>query len=110
MDKDTLKLKSVIVSNKDSLMQQLKIPEVAWRAGLKGNVIINFDLDSSGIANNIRILSGIGGGTEQAVISTIAKFKFDISQDYLPINSKSISILLIAYFEFKPPLVKINVY
>ena len=98
MDYDTLKLKRVNVSDEDSLLRLIKIPEIAFRAGIGGIVIIEFRLDSSGTANNIRILSGIGAGVDESVADVIKKFKFNIRQNYQNINTENISILLIAYF------------
>ncbi len=103
LKKDTLKLENINLSYKDSLIKKIRIPNIAYRAGVKGNVIIEFNLDSAGLAKNIRILSGIGAEVENSVVKAISKYKFNFWRNTIKENS---SILLIAYFEFNPPFKK----
>jgi TonB family protein len=65
-----------LIISEDSLISLIKYPEIAKRAGVKGIVIAEFNVDSLGEVNSIEIISGLGAGCDENVISTLDELKF----------------------------------
>lgn len=67
-----------VVGGIDSLLAKFKYPELAIRAGVEGNVIIEFIVDSNGIVNNndLFLIKGIGAGCDEVILDAILKQKF----------------------------------
>ena len=71
LNTDTLQLKALYFPRKDSLINLIKMPEIAKRAGISGYIAIEFALDSSGIASNFRVIAGLGAGIEESIIEAM---------------------------------------
>ena len=100
LDMDSLYIRKADLLNKDSFHKLLKIPIVAIRSGVEGQIMIRFNVDSSGTAYNIKALAGIGAGVEDAFIDAIKKFNFNIYENNQLISTQNIIMLLVAYTKF----------
>lgn len=68
----------------DSLCSTMKYPEIAYRAGVEGRVLVEFTVNKDGdvvnekvhLPNAIYILRGIGAGCDELVQTTILNTKF----------------------------------
>ncbi|MCP4972010.1 MAG: energy transducer TonB [Arcobacter sp.] len=63
------------ISN-DSLLSKIKYPEIAEYAGVRGIVIVEFLVDSFGDTKNIEVVSSIGAGCDEEVLSVFKNIKF----------------------------------
>ena len=66
-----------------TLWREVKYPESARRAGIEGQVIVQFAVDVEGYARDARIREGIGGGCDEEAIRVItehARFRPAISE------------------------------
>ena len=93
LNKDTLRIKPISFNNIYDFRSRIKFSAFAWRANVSGNVVIEFEIDSSGRGNNVRVLSEIGG-VGQSLAEAIYQFKFDYIQN---IYTNGYPLLLIAY-------------
>ena len=93
LNKDTLRIRQINFNNIYDFRKRIKFSDFSWRANVSGNVVIEFEIDSSGKGNNVRVLSEIGG-VGQSLAEAIYRFKFDYWQN---IYSEGYPLLLIAY-------------
>ena len=76
------------ISN-DSLLSIIKYPKIAEYAGVKGIVIVEFLVDNLGNTKNIEVVSGIGAGCDEEVLSVFENIKFiPAYKNKEPIKSK----------------------
>ena len=106
LSKDTIRLKQIDFNNGYELKNRIKFSKLVSRANLSGNVVIEFEIDSSGRGYNVRELSDIGGGASKSIAEAIYQFKFDYMQN---IYSEGYPILLIAYIKLSTPVKQFNV-
>jgi TonB family protein len=59
-----------------SIFKNMYIPFIAKRLKLKGEIIVEANVDKYGITKNTKIISGIGYGCDDAVESALMKTKF----------------------------------
>ncbi len=85
-----------IIGGIDSLINKIKYPEIARRSGIKGIVIVEFIIDSSGNATEIKIISGLDAGCDEIFIEAL------ITQKYIPAkkNSKPVNQLMRSAVKF----------
>jgi protein TonB len=53
------------------IQKNLKYPEKAKAEGIEGRVFVSFIIEKDGSISNVKILRGIGGGCEEAVVEMI---------------------------------------
>lgn len=53
------------------IVKNLKYPEAAKEKGIEGRVFVSFIIEKDGSISNVKILRGIGGGCEEAVVEMI---------------------------------------
>lgn len=53
------------------IVKNLKYPEAAKEKGIEGRVFVNFIIEKDGSISNVKILRGIGGGCDEAVVEMI---------------------------------------
>lgn len=105
LSKDTLKIEPINFNNGYEFKNRIKFSNFAWRANLNGIVLIEFEIDSTGRGNNVRVLSEIGG-VGQSFAEAINQFKFDYWQN---IYSEGYPLLLIAYINLISPAPKLPI-
>jgi TonB family protein len=65
-----------MIGGQASFYNALRYPEMARRAGIEGRVIVQYVVDEDGTVLNPRIIRGIGGGTDEAVIEALQQIRF----------------------------------
>ena len=71
-----------LIGSRRRLLREVKYPESARRAGIEGQVVVQFTVDEEGNARDAVILEGVGGGCDEEAIRVItehARFKPGIS-------------------------------
>ena len=53
------------------LMKNIKYPDIAVKAGIKGRVILNFIVEKDGSLSDINVLKGIGGGCDEEAVRVL---------------------------------------
>lgn len=53
------------------IVKNLKYPEKAKAEGIEGRVFVSFIIEKDGSISNVKILRGIGGGCDEAVVEMI---------------------------------------
>ncbi len=53
------------------IQKNLKYPELAKEKGIEGRVFVSFIIEKDGSISNVKILRGIGGGCDEAVVEMI---------------------------------------
>jgi protein TonB len=48
-------------------------PDIAWKAGIDGKVLLSFVIEKDGSVSNIRIEKGIGGGCDEEAVKAVSK-------------------------------------
>ena len=66
--------------NSSAIMEKIKYPEFAKRAGIQGRVHIAAFVDEQGVVNKAELLKGIGGGCDEEALAAILKTKFHPGQ------------------------------
>ena len=56
---------------REYLTKNVKYPEDARQAGIKGRVFVNFVIDPNGSVSNVKVLRGIGGGCDEEAMRVI---------------------------------------
>ncbi len=51
--------------------KNLKYPELAKEKGIEGRVFVSFIIEKDGSISNVKILRGIGGGCDEAVVEMV---------------------------------------
>jgi len=92
---DSITLKPIKIVNIDSLKARLTYPDIAIRAGIDGNVLIEIRLNENAEIIDIKPISNIGAGLEEAVVSGLKGFQFKFNNSS---NQNNKSILLIVNF------------
>jgi protein TonB len=59
-----------------SIMEKIKYPEIAKRAGVEGKVFVRAFVDENGNVVNAEIIKGIGAGCDEAALDAVIKTKF----------------------------------
>lgn len=59
------------IGGMEAIYDALEYPETARRAGIEGQVIVQFVVDEQGNVSQMEVLRGIGGGTEEAAMEAI---------------------------------------
>ena len=59
-----------------SIMEKIKYPEIAKRAGVEGKVFVRAFVDENGNVVNAEIVKGIGAGCDEAALDAVIKTKF----------------------------------
>lgn len=59
-----------------SIMERLKYPEVAIRAGREGRVVVTVIVDESGNVESVELVEGIGMGCDEEAMKVIKETKF----------------------------------
>jgi len=54
------------------LVQNIRFPEEAARAGIQGTVFVAFVVERDGSISNVRVLRGIGGGAEEEAVRVVS--------------------------------------
>ncbi|MFU8862046.1 MAG: TonB family protein [Cyclonatronaceae bacterium] len=65
-----------IIGGIESIMQSIRYPEMARRAGIEGRVIVQFIVDEEGNAIYPQVVRGIGGGADEEALRVISQAKF----------------------------------
>jgi TonB family protein len=65
-----------IVTNLDSLTELLVYPEIAKRAGVQGEIVIQINLDGNGKIVNRKFIKTIGAACDEAALDALRKSKF----------------------------------
>ena len=63
-------------NGKESIYKNLVVPFIAKRLKLKGEIIIEANIDKYGITRDTKVISGIGYGCDDAVESALMRTKF----------------------------------
>lgn len=60
----------------ESIYKKISYPEVAKRAGLEGKVYVMAFIGANGSVDDVKVIKGIGGGCDEAVIDAVKTSKF----------------------------------
>ena len=58
------------------LMQDIKYPEIARKAGIEGTVYVGFVVNEDGTTGNVVVQKGIGAGCDEEAVRAVSKAKF----------------------------------
>ncbi len=84
------------VIDKETLISKIKYPQIAVRAGIKGDITVEFLVDTLGTPQNIKIIRGIGAGCDEAVLFALYSSKFIPAK----INGKNVEQKMLITFRF----------
>ena len=65
------------IGGMDAIYDNLEYPEIARRAGIEGQVVIQFVVDENGNVSNVSVLQDIGGGTGEAAMEAIQQTEWE---------------------------------
>lgn len=64
-----------------SIIKNIEYPEMARRNKIEGKVYVLAHINESGIAEDVKIVRGIGGGCDEAAIEAVKKAHFKAGQN-----------------------------
>jgi periplasmic protein TonB len=65
-----------LIGGISSLLQNLRYPELARRAGIEGTVFVLAYVDETGIVQRVEVARGVGGGLDEAAMEAVSKARF----------------------------------
>lgn len=65
-----------IIGGLTSILNKIKYPEIAKRAGIQGKVYVLAFIDENGDVANAKIIKGIGAGCDEAALDAVKQTKF----------------------------------
>ncbi|MBO6522316.1 MAG: TonB family protein [Balneolaceae bacterium] len=65
-----------LIGGLTELQKNVEYPEEARRTGIQGRVTLQFIVDEQGNVVNPRVMTGIGGGCDEAALTALANVKF----------------------------------
>ncbi len=80
-----------------AIIKNIKYPEMAIRTRIEGKVYVLAHIDENGIAEEVKIVRGIGGGCDEAAIEAVKKAKFKAGQN----KGKNVKVKLTMGITFK---------
>lgn len=84
------------------IYENLRYPETAFREGVEGTVVVEYDIDHKGAVVDTRILQGLGHGCDEEAARVVRLLKFDVARN------RGLRVLFHkkAYIQFKKPAPK----
>ncbi len=64
-----------------AIVKTVKYPEMAKRSKIEGKVYVLAHINESGVAEEVKIVRGIGGGCDEAAVEAVKKAKFKAGQN-----------------------------
>ncbi len=88
-----------IVGGLNTLMQDIKYPEIAHKAGIEGKVIVGFVVNEDGTTGNVVVQKGIGAGCDEEAVRAVSKAKFKPGMQ----DGKPVKVRMVIPITFKLP-------
>jgi TonB family protein len=80
-----------LVGGLNTLMQDIKYPEIAHKAGIEGKVIVGFVVNEDGTTGSVVVEKGIGAGCDEEAVRAVSKAKFTPGmQDGQPVKVRMV--------------------
>ncbi len=86
-----------LVGGISALQQAVEYPEMAYRAGVEGRVIVQFVVDEQGRVTEPRVLKGIGAGADEEALRVIRQARFTPGKQ----NGKPVKVRMSIPITFK---------
>jgi TonB family protein len=67
----------VLIGGLEGLMQEIRYPEMARKAGIEGRVYVQFVVNEQGDVENAQVIRGIGGGADEEALRVVRQAKFE---------------------------------
>ena len=81
------------------LMQDIKYPEIARKAGIEGTVYVGFVVNEDGATENVVVQKGIGAGCDEEAVRAVIKAKFTPGMQ----DGKAVPVRMTIPITFKLP-------
>ena len=65
-----------IIGGLESIMKEVRYPDMARRAGIEGRVFVQFVVNEQGGVEDARVVRGVGGGLDEEALRVIGQAKF----------------------------------
>ena len=65
-----------LVGGLNTLMEDIKYPEIAHKAGIEGKVFVGFVVNEDGTTGNVVVQKGIGAGCDEEAVRAVSEAKF----------------------------------
>lgn len=65
-----------LIGGMKGLLEKIRYPEMARRAGIEGRVFVEFVVDENGDVVNPRVVRSIGGGADEEALRVVSQAKF----------------------------------
>lgn len=86
-----------ILAGMQELKSEIVYPEFARRAGIEGRVFVRFILNEQGKVEDPKVLRGIGGGCDEAVVNALKEARFWPGM----IQGQPVRVRLTVFVEFR---------
>lgn len=80
-----------------AIVAKLKYPKIAQEAKLQGKVFVLVFVNASGGVDDVKVVKGLGGGCDEAVIDAVKSSKFAPGKN----KGQPVKVKLAMAFEFK---------
>jgi len=80
-----------------SIIKKIKYPSVAKKSGIEGKVYVLAHINESGVAEEVKLVRGIGGGCDEAAIEAVKQAKFKPGKN----KGKTVKVKLTMAITFK---------
>jgi len=65
-----------IIGGLESIMKEVRYPDLARRAGIEGRVFVQFVVNEQGGVEDARVVRGVGGGLDEEALRVVGQAKF----------------------------------
>ena len=80
-----------------AIIKNIKYPAVALKSGIQGKVYVLAHVNESGVAEEVKVVRGIGGGCDEAAVEAVKLAKFKPGKN----KGKTVKVKLTMAITFK---------